>query len=145
MINVHSGYFSIGNQLRYVDKWLNPARHMNTVTLRNHPLQVKWTQRAQRQLIKRSEPLFVEMQLYFSCVVKKRVLFHDVYEANATPVNDNMFVTFRPVESTSCDPLEFARHFPVKQEFQSSGAIKMRPKSLLVDFKNGSWNGEYKI
>lgn len=145
MINIHASYFSIANPLQMLDRWVHPPRLSKTVALREHPLEVEWTRRAQRALEQRDLPLLVEMQLYFSCVVKKRVLFHDGAVAAATPVNDNMAIVFRPVESESCDPIEFARSFPVKQQFGSAGAMKMRPKYLRVDYKSGKWIGEFRI
>lgn len=145
MINIHASYFSIGNPFEYFDRWINPPRFVQTVSLRGYPLRVEWTRRAQRALDNRTQSLLVEMQLYFSCVVKKRVLFHDTEYAEAAQVTDKLAVSFRPVESNSCDPIEFAKSFPVKQEFESAGAQKMRPKQLLVDYKGGKWIGEYRV
>ena len=145
MINIHASYFSVGNPLQLLDRWFNPPRHNKTVTLRDHPINVEWTKRAHRELGKRNRPLFVEMQLYFTCVVKKRVLFQETYESDTVPVSKHMVIDFRPVESTSCDPVEFAQKFPVKQEFETSAAMKMRPKTLLVDFKGGKWSGEFSV
>lgn len=145
MINIHASYFSIGNPFQVLDRWLNPPRHTRSVTLRNHPLKVEWTQRAESELVGRGRPLVIEMQLYFSCVIKKRVLFHDSYEKNTIPVSDHIVIDFRPVESESCDPWEFAKNFPVKQEFKTMAAVKMHPKSLLVDYKSGKWIGEFNI
>jgi len=145
MINIHASYFSIANPLQILDRWMHPPRLRKTVTVRQHPLEVEWTQRAQRALDQRDTPLLVEMQLYFSCVVKKRVLFHDSAGSEAIPVNDKMTILFHPVESESCDPVEFAQSFPVKQQFGSAGAMKMRPKHLRVDFRGGKWIGEFGI
>lgn len=145
MINIHNSYFSVGNPLQILDKWFNPPRHSKTVTLRDKPVEVEWTRRAQRALESRDNPLIVEMQLYFSCVVKKRVLFHDSYDLETVTVNNDITVAFRTVESTSCDPIEFAENFPIKQEFESKAASKMRPKHLLVDYVDDNWVGEYRI
>lgn len=145
MINIHASYFSVGNPLQILDRWLNPPRHTKTVMLRERPFEVEWTKRAQRKLERRDTPLIVEMQLYFSCVVKKRVLFHDSYDLDAVAVNDDITVAFRTVESTACDPVDFAKNFPVKQELDSTAAEKMRPKHLLVDYVSGKWVGEYRI
>lgn len=145
MINIHASYFSIGNPLQILDRWFNPPRFTKTVKLRERSFEVSWTQRAQRKLEQRDAPLVVEMQLYFTCVVKKRVLFHDSYDLDAVPVNNDITIAFRTVESTSCDPVEFAKNFPIKQEFTSAAALKMRPKYLLIDYVNGKWAGEYRI
>lgn len=145
MINIHASYFSIENPFRLLDRWFNPPCYGQNVVLRNHTVEVQWTRRAERELSKRDQPLIVELQLYFSCTIKKRVLFHEALEVNTTRVNDHLSIVFRPVEANSCDPVEFAKNYPVKQEYQSAGAIKMHPKSLLIDYKNDNWVGEFSI
>jgi len=145
MINIHNSYFSVGNPLQVLDRWLNPPRHTKTVMLRDKPFEVEWTKRAQHALEQRNKPLIIEMQLYFSCVIKKRVLFHDSYDLESVSVNDDITIAFRPVESTSCDPVEFAKNYPVKQQFESTAASKMRPKYLLVDYVRGKWVGEFRV
>jgi len=145
MINIHNSYFSVGNPLQMLDRWLNPARHTKNVLLRDKGVEVEWTNRAQREMEKRDNPLVVEMQLMFSCVVKKRTIFHDSYDLETIQINDKLKVAFRPVESTSCDPVEFAEKYPVKREFDSTASSKIRPKHLLIDFVNGKWVGEYDI
>ncbi len=140
--------FSFGpgiNPFYLIDKWLNPYAYNERITLKDKPLSIEWTKRAQREFIKKNSPLIVEMQLYFSCVVKKRVLFTDNANFNSATVNDNLSVAFHPVESASCDPIEFAKNFPEKRRFDSSASQKMHPKQLKIDYKNQIWQGEFSI
>ena len=138
--------FSRNLSLPYVfDRWLNPYSLSTTIELNNKPLKISWTKRAERALSLRDGPLFVEMQLFFSCVVKKRVLFHNSCEHDSVSVTDSLSVLFRPVEAASCDPVEFAKNFPERRELDSSSAIKMRARSLSVDFVGGEWVGEFLI
>lgn len=141
-------YFSFGqglNPLYLIDKWLNPYFHKKIIAFKEKPLSIEWTKRANKALNQSTENLIVEMQLYFSCVVKKRVLFTSQAEFKTIPVNDNLSIAFHPVESASCDPVEFAKNFPAKREFDSIGANKMRPSQLKIDFKNSHWLGEFYI
>lgn len=85
------------------------------------------------------------MQLYFSCVVKKRVLFHEQSLHPDHVVNDKLRILFRCVQPTSCDPEEFARHYPEKRQLQSTAAQRMHPKELVFDFRDGHWQGEFRI
>lgn len=145
-MNIHAGYFEIPTfktLRRAIDRRCHPFRHHASVPLYGHPMEIRWTDRAERALAARDIPLIAEMQLYFSCVVKKRVLFHDQIELPATPVDGRLSVLFRPVESISCDPDEFARNFPVKRTFESPAAKKLRPSALQIDYRNGSWMGEF--
>lgn len=144
-MNLRKSYFAIPSPLLFIDRWLNPSKRTNTILLREHSLKVSWTNRAERALKARNKPLIAEMQLYFSCMIKKRVLFHDDTELEAVAVNKQLKVLFRPVQSTSCSPEEFAEKHPIKQEFKTVGAVKMKPKSLEIDFKKGQWVGEYQV
>ena len=45
------------------------------VLINDKPLMVGWTPRAQLELDHRTQPLYVEMELYFSCMVKKYITF----------------------------------------------------------------------
>lgn len=147
-MSMKNSYFALPSPFALLERWLNPERHSATVTLHTTPLRVHWTRRAERQLARRSQPLLVEMQLYFTCVVKKRVLFHEAAtegELAWHPVNEGLKVAFRTVEANSCDPLEFAANFPVKREFDSSGARQMHPAQLHLDYRKGVWVGEFTV
>lgn len=145
-MNIHAGYFALSpalNPFSRLDAWLNPRRYHAVVTLREQALLISWTERARRAMQANSPPLTVEMQLYFSCVVKKRVLFHLETEFESVVVNERLRVTFRPVQSTSCDPVEFARNYPVEREFNSVAANKMHPKWLQIDYQHGRFVGDF--
>ena len=144
-MNLHNSYFAIKNPFEILDRWLHPFKHSSRIQLRGKDLDVKWTRRADDALKLRSTPLTAEMQLYFSCVVKKRVLFHDETTPNNITINKNLGVSFRPVQSTACSPEEFASNHPIKNEFHSNAANKMRPSLLYLDFINGHWQGEFSI
>ena len=147
-MNIHGSYFSFTaaySPLPLLERWLHPFTNSATVTIGEFPITIEWTQRAQQQLVRQTTPLIAEMQIYFSCVVKKRVLFHDASELETSKVNDNLEVCFRAVESNACDPVEFAKNFPVKNSFKSAAALKMHPKRLSIDFKHGQWSGEFTI
>jgi hypothetical protein len=147
-MSMQNSYFAVPSPLALLDQWLNPLVHHVQLSLRGNPLTVSWTRRAERQLVRQSRPLLAEMQLYFSCVVKKRVVFHEEVFDDATAtlaVNDHLTIAFRPVEANSCDPLEFAANHPVRREFDSRAAFKMHPSHLHLDFKHGKWLGEFSV
>jgi len=144
-MNLRDSYFAIPNPVALLDRWLNPRKRSSTVVLRDVALNVSWTSRAEAALQFRDKPLIAEMQLYFSCMVKKRVLFHDTTEFETVTVNEKLKVLFRPVQSQQCSPQEFAQNHPVKQEFKTTSAIKMKPKSLEIDYKNNHWVGSYNV
>ena len=136
-------YFAIESPLRLLDRWLHAYRHHRSVVLGNKTLRVEWTDRANRVLQARSKPLIIEMQLYFSCVVKKRVLFHDSSELDVTDLNNSIKIAFRSIQSAACDPEEFAKNYPVGRVLDSPAAAKMTPSRLTIDFRQGQWQGEF--
>jgi hypothetical protein len=131
--------------LRSLDRRLHPYCYAYRTWLNEHELVVRWTQRAHRELAKRDRPLEVEMQLYFSCVVKKRVLFHDRPSGKAAIIPGGFAVHFRPVEASSCDPLEFAQAYPERRVLSSPAAQRMHPRTLDIDFVQGEWQGSFAI
>jgi len=104
---------------------------------------VQWTGCAERALCSRRVPLVIEMQLNFSCVVKKRVLFHDRTDFETTGINDNIQIAFRPIQAAACDPEEFARNYPVGRVLNAPAATRMIPSKISIDFRKRRWQGEF--
>ena len=142
-MGIHSGYFEIKNPLLILEQWLHPYRHQNEVDYRGKILHVNWTNRAHRQLQERKQPLIVEMQIYFSCVVQKRVLFHEQLAHDTIDVNNYLSIVLRPVQAKSCDPEEFAKNHPVEKEYESQAARQFQPTLLNIDYRKGEWSGEF--
>jgi len=144
-MNLQASYFSIRNPLEIFDRWLNPYRHNVTSHFREKDIKVAWTRRAEQAFSLRTTTLIVEMQIYFSCVVKKRVLFHEQLDMESLPVTDKISIISRAVQSDTCSAEEFARNYPVKQELTSTAAKRMYPRLLNIDYINNQWLGEFTI
>ena len=145
MMNIHNSYFSIKNPLHIIERWLHPFRHQMTIDFHGKDLCVAWTGRAEREAVRRQAALIVEMQIYFSCVVQKRVLFHEHVDLPTLDVNGKFKVMLRPVEAASCDPVEFANNHPISHEYTSKGAKGFRPSRLELDYNNNQWTGTFDI
>jgi hypothetical protein len=141
LLNLQASYFSIDNPLRRLDRWFNRFQHDRTVRINQREVKVCWTARAEAALRASRQPMVVEMQLYFSCVVKKRVLFHRNAEFETTVVNDRLRLAFRPVGSAACDPREFARKYPEGADLSHGVAAAMVPKRVEIDYRRGQWEG----
>ncbi|MDH5369402.1 MAG: hypothetical protein OEW99_05220 [Gammaproteobacteria bacterium] len=142
-LQLQAGYFSIKNPLQVLDQWLNPYHHKDSIDIRGKKMAILYSKRAEKALIKRNTLLIAELQLYFTCVVQKRVLFHDQTELDTIKANNNLEILYHTVQSDACDPVEFAEKHPVKKELQSKGAQAMRPSILKIDFKDGQWIGDF--
>ena len=85
------------NRAPLADGW---GRLMN-LTLHDKTLDIRLTAAAERALSWRTPPLVAEMELLFSCLFRKRLLFRERADP-ATPVNDYLAVRFRPIMTRRC-------------------------------------------
>lgn len=141
-MNLSNSYFEIPSPLLLFDRCLNAYRHQDYAILHGKRIDVYWTSRAARALTSRRDPLLIEMQLYFSCVVKKRVVFHDRADFETVAVNDKILVGYSAVQSAVCDPETFARDYPQGRKLDSKAAMKMQPSKLNIDFRQSEWQGQ---
>ena len=145
VLNLHAGYFSPGNPFKWLDRCFNRYCHQQAVELNRRPLLLCWTQRAQRQFEQSEQSLVVEMQLYFSCVVKKRVLFHHHRDIDSSQLNQRFGVSFSAVSSAACDPVEFAKNYPQGKDLSAGLTSNMSPKRVEIDFCRGRWEGQFSL
>lgn len=143
-LNLSASYFSIDSPLRIVDRWLNGYCHRRSLQVEGRPLELRWSDRAESELQRSRQCLVVELQLYFSCVVKKRVLFHQQADFATTRVDDRIEVAFRPIASAVCDPNEFARSHPAGRDLSPGPAVRMVPPIVEIDYRGGHWQGEFR-
>ncbi len=116
-----------------------------TVTINGKPVQVEWTAAASRALEAREAPLFVELELYFSCLVKKFVHFRDDARGYATAAaHDKLHLYFRPVTSTACtwEVAEQLGRQP-EMEIDSVALSHVAPAHVRIDHVAGKWVGSY--
>lgn len=119
----------------------------NTIEINGRSVSVEWTKSAARELTRRTQPLVVELELYFSCLVKKFVHFHETPPQRDTiPVSDKLSVFFRPVTSTACS-FEVADRLGRQPEVEldTANVRKIAPKRVKLDFVRGAWQGNYWI
>lgn len=120
--------------------------HKRVVASQGGMLTVCWTDAAEQAFTHRTRPLIVEMQLYFSCNIKKLVYFHDSFdEADLVVVDDRLRVCFRPIKAKVCDPVEFARSYPEDYRFDTPAARKMGSRQLKLDYSKGQWVGSFML
>lgn len=122
--------------------------NQRSVSINNRDVDITWTQAAQRALQRRERILYVEMELYFSCLVKKFVHFRDAPRGLLAPsvVSDRLQVYFRPVTSTACS-MEEAEKLGRQPETDIAleRALRLAPKSLALDFRGGQWTGQFRL
>ena len=116
-----------------------------TVIINGKPVTIEVTPAAARQLAERLRPLVVELELYFSCLVKKFVHFHDEAPQRATVrVGDKLQLYFRVVTSTACT-MKLAERLgrQPETELDTVAARKLAPRCVRLDFAKGDWRAEF--
>ena len=139
-----ASYFEIENPLRALERWRHRPRYRQSVVLQGREVEIDWTRRADDELVRRETPLCVELRLYFSCLVKKQLFFHQgPVELASTRVNDRLALAFRPFTAAACDPVEFATHYPAGRDLSDGVAAGWVPRRVTLDYRKGQWQGRF--
>lgn len=115
------------------------------VSLNGKPVLFEWSRAAEAALARRSQPLTLELELYFSCLVKKFVHFHEVVPDRETvAVSDKLRVVFRAVTSTACS-IDVAQRLGRQPETELEGPVarKLAPRRVWLDRRRDAWTAEY--
>lgn len=113
------------------------------IAIDNRTVKIEISKRAEKALMQRDKQLFVEMELYFSCLIRKQVLFHDVQrQDNSVVAGDKLSISFHPVMTSSC-MIKDAAAEPEKSDFDIKRKDCFIPHWLKLDFKKGCWLGEF--
>ena len=109
------------------------------------PLQVRLSRRARTALESRHEPLGLELELFFSCLIRKRLRVVTQPAADALPIpveEPGLEVHFRPVMSQVCRVQDHPEGTPLIP-FPLQRAAAFSPRWLSLDYRAGNWCGEF--
>ena len=109
-------------------------------------VKVHTTTGARKKLDSLSAPLTVEMEVYFSCLIRLRVRFPDKLKEKLIPVaadTDQVKLYFSPIMTTYCNISEIRGRDPDTEYFPIQKPEKFTPKWLKLDYKNNQWQGEF--
>ena len=107
---------------------------------------IKLTPSAENRLNTLEKPLTVELELYFSCLIRLRVLFPDQPGDDYIPVTssyEKLKVYFHPVMTRHCVVDDIRGRDPDTETFPIKKPEKFIPRWLKLDYRNGQWNGEF--
>jgi hypothetical protein len=110
-----------------------------TVEFEGRQLKVTLSNSAAVQLSQEERVVSVEMELLFSCLIRKRVLFGHSDDVETLP---GLSISFRPVMTRKCDIHAVAGR-PGVAAFPIQHAERYVPKWLTIDFRKGEWIGEF--
>jgi len=108
---------------------------------------VEWTALAEKEMEALASPLQVEMELYFSCLIRKAVRFNQGAALHhGVSVTSKMIVGFRPIVTKACKVSDIGDdEEPPVEDFKLTKPEAFVPKKLFVDFKRGQWVGEFQM
>jgi len=109
------------------------------------PLHVQLSTRARAALAKRRQPLTLELELFFSCLIRKRLRVVEQPATDALPLavdEPGLAVHFRPVMSQACRVHDHPGGAPLIP-FPLQRAARFSPRWLTLDYRDGRWRGEF--
>ncbi len=113
------------------------------IRIANKPIKLQLSPAAQQALAARSTPLYAEMELYFSCLIRFKVRFYDqAVHGDGVAVSDKLVVNFRPVMTQACGK-DYEGDEPPLTDFPIVKSAAFVPKWLRIDFRHGQWHGEF--
>ncbi len=128
---------------------------MNTcVSFSERDLQLKLSRSAKKELKALNTPLYVEMELYFSCMVRKVVHFYQSMPDGKefVPVSDKLAVSFNSIAAAACSVNGEGSNGKGSNDKDSKtplsassgqGSGKFMPQWLEINFSKGEWSGSF--
>ncbi len=114
------------------------------IKIGDRELQVVLTQRAQSALDRADQPVHFEMELYFSCLIRKRVnvLSAPRKQDSLAKLNNLVSVSFRPVMTKHCRINDIVDE-PDVIDFPLQHDSRIVPRWLSLDYSRGAWRGDF--
>lgn len=115
-----------------------------TLTMIGRPVELELSPSAEKQLEIINNQLYVEMELYFSCLLRKRVVVRTTDQSDYTvSISDKLKIGFRPVMTKSCSISDCNGESPPLSDFPIVRPESYVPHWLKIDFRKGEWMGEF--
>lgn len=114
-----------------------------TLRFSGRQIRIEISAAAVRALQQREKPLMVEMELYFSCLIRKRVRFYDTGEHGHYAIaTQKLRVGFRPVMTAHCSVHDIDGPPPLT-DFTIRRPESFIPRWLHIDHRHGQWTGDF--
>jgi hypothetical protein len=120
-------------------------QEVRTLKLGSQELELRLNQRAAEALQQETDPLYIEMELYFSCLVGKRVNFlRDMRPGSVIPsrLSNNVSIGFRAMMMRTCQPGSGGSE-PEAGSFLAERGERYVPRWISLDYRAGQWSGEF--
>ncbi len=113
--------------------------------IEHKPVLFELSKSALRQLGRASSPVYIGLELYFSCLVKKMIVSFDTPpEREVFCIRDSLHVYFRPVQSKACNIHDLiGTNSPTLIDFSVVKRRALIPDWVYLDYKKGKWKGDF--
>ncbi len=111
------------------------------IILHGKSLEIRLTPAAKKALARRDAPLVAEMELLFSCLLRKRVYFGES-TGQSVPVSAQLAVRFKPIMTRRCSVAEGGAT-PPSTGFPLENPRPYVPNWLAIDYRRGQWVGDF--
>lgn len=116
------------------------------IRLYGRAVQWQMTRAAHIAAAQLTSPVVVEMELYFSCLVRKAVRFRPPTDADGmieeAHLSEHLRVRFRPVTTQHCSLPADATEPPL-ETMPVTRPHAFVPRWLKIDYRHGVWCGEF--
>jgi len=119
-----------------------------SVTLQDRNIDIFLSSAAVHAASEAVKPVLAQMELYFSCLVRKQVRFMELDLSNPDIVADRasivpgLFTSFRAICTRQCNIDDFVGKPPVETMPVKKRGMFM-PDWIKIDYRAGEWLGEY--
>lgn len=128
------------------------------LTFHTKDIDIQLSAAAEKQSRNLTSTLLIEIQIYFSCLLGKRLAFYsngnlqnthpldnDMFSevlADSQSLTENIKLRFNTVMTKSCSVSDQTGPPPVT-DFKIANQKPYVPNWLTIDYKNGVWSGKY--
>jgi hypothetical protein len=109
--------------------------------LHGKTVEIRLSKAAEAALAQRSSPLLVEMELLFSCLLRKRVHFLE-QAGESVAVTDKLSLRLHTLMTRHCAASSVHGETP-SDDFPIQNVQAFVPHWLNIDFRKGQWLGEF--
>ena len=119
------------------------------VRLHQRVIHVTFTPAAMTAAATLTDPLTVDMELYFSCYVRKAVRFRSALPASDSPaeshthLHDQLYLQFSPVTTKHCALDTNNDEAPPLERMPVTRPQAFLPPWVSIDYRHGKWLGEF--
>lgn len=120
--------------------------HTRQIEIAGRQIELELTPAAEAALANDAPPMTVEMELYFSCLIRKQVRFRPTQavedDALCSQPLPGLRLCFRPVMTRSCGR-DYEGDEPPLSDFPIARPGPYVPHWLRLDYRGGQWEGEF--